>query len=57
MLRSIIDYLERPEIFEESEVNFWNDEYISKNLLQAHLDPNFEGASRKLNLLKNLFYG
>ncbi|NSW53050.1 MAG: class I SAM-dependent methyltransferase [Anaerolineae bacterium] len=27
--------------------DFWNNEYISKQMLQAHLDPNTDAASRK----------
>ena len=31
---------EKPELFEESQKNMWNDEYISKNMLKAHLNKN-----------------
>lgn len=40
--------LELPELYQETETAFWDDEYISKQMLQAHLDPDFNGASRKL---------
>ena len=46
-------YLERPELYKQSEINFWDDEYISKQLLKAHLDTNFEGASRNFNFIED----
>ena len=39
--------MEKPELFEQSEALFWNDPYISKSLLQAHLDSETDAASRK----------
>ena len=33
-------------------IAFWTDEYITKNLLKAHLDPNKDVASRKLKTIK-----
>lgn len=52
MLKKIRKYLEKPKVFTESKINFWNDEYISKKLLLAHLNPDFEGASRKLEFIE-----
>ncbi|HCU2749295.1 TPA: class I SAM-dependent methyltransferase [Clostridioides difficile] len=46
-------YLERPELYKQSEINFWDDEYISEQLLKAHLDTNFEGASRNFNFIED----
>lgn len=43
--------LEHPPIYQPSDNNFWNDEYISKYMLEAHLNPDFEGASRKLSFI------
>lgn len=37
-------------LFERSGENIWTDEYISKNLLAAHLDNSSNGASRKAEL-------
>lgn len=53
MLNKLCMYLERPEVYKESKVNFWNDEYISKQLLKAHLDVDFEGASRSLDFIND----
>ncbi|WP_411681994.1 hypothetical protein [Clostridium thailandense] len=48
MLNELFKYLKKPELYAESSKEFWNDEHISKKLLEAHLDPNFEGASRSI---------
>lgn len=51
MYSEIIKSLEKPSIFTKSKVAFWNDDYISKQMLKAHLNPNFDGASRKLDFI------
>lgn len=38
---------ERPESYAAGEVLFWNDPHISKGMLDAHLNPDLESASRK----------
>lgn len=43
---------EKPPLYTPSKLPFWDDEYISKQMLKAHLDPEFEGASRKLSFIK-----
>ncbi|CVK21083.1 class I SAM-dependent methyltransferase [Sporomusa sphaeroides] len=52
MFNSISRVLEKPPLYTKSEVAFWNDEHISKQMLKAHLDPEFEGASRKLTFIE-----
>lgn len=37
----------RPHLFEKSSCNIWTDPYIQKQILEAHLDPLSDGASRK----------
>lgn len=37
----------RPTLFAPGEPQFWDDPHISARMLQAHLDPNVEAASRK----------
>lgn len=51
MLKNLINILEKPPLYTKMEVPFWDDEYISKQMLNAHLDPNFEGASRKIDFI------
>ncbi|MEG0693886.1 MAG: class I SAM-dependent methyltransferase [Oscillospiraceae bacterium] len=53
MFKSISKMLERPPIFIPTETAFWNDDYISKQMLKAHLDPEFDGASRKLTFIED----
>ena len=52
MICNISKYLERPPIYTQSDVEFWNDKHISKQMLKAHLDPSYEGASRKLEFIE-----
>tara|TARA_B100000614_G_C14505867_1_gene476528 strand:+ start:994 stop:1272 length:279 start_codon:yes stop_codon:yes gene_type:complete len=46
----IIDILNsttKPEIYTKSTANMWTDEYISKQLLDVHLNEELDLASRK----------
>ncbi|WP_455716733.1 class I SAM-dependent methyltransferase [Anaerosporobacter sp.] len=52
MSSNIITSLCKPPIYTKTKVEFWNDEYISKQMLKAHLDPEFDGASRKLDFIE-----
>jgi SAM-dependent methyltransferase len=40
-------YAKRPEIYEEGSMKLWEDPHISKGMLEAHLSPDEEGASRE----------
>lgn len=46
-MNTLYHSLDKPPLFQRSAVNFWDDEHISGYLLEAHLDPDFDGASRK----------
>ena len=37
----------KPTLFELGEAKFWDDPHISKSMLEAHLNPNHDAASRK----------
>lgn len=52
MSNNTITSLRKPSIYTKSKVEFWNDEYISKQMLKAHLNPEFDGASRKLDFIE-----
>ena len=41
-----------PALYQKSETAFWDDEHISKQMLQAHLDPQTDGASRRLDFIE-----
>jgi len=45
--------LERPILYKNTEVAFWNDEHISKQMLKTHLDHELEGASMRMIALSN----
>ncbi|WP_461753727.1 class I SAM-dependent methyltransferase [Myroides sp. LJL115] len=42
------EYLKKIELFQRSEYSIWTDEYIAKNMLNAHLDNLNDGASRNV---------
>lgn len=53
MLENIFDTLgKRPALYAPSDSPFWDDEYISKQMLAAHLDPDTDAASRKLDFMR-----
>lgn len=43
---NLLSLLEPPALYEFTDEPFWDDEHISAQMLAAHLDPDFEGASR-----------
>jgi SAM-dependent methyltransferase len=45
-------YLNRPEPYTPSTGAFWDDEHISKGMLEAHLDPNTDSATRKYDFVE-----
>ena len=38
---------EPPELFSQGDLVFWTDPYISDHVLEAHLDPESDDASRR----------
>lgn len=52
MLEHVRMALKKPLLYAKSESAFWDDEYISKQMLKAHLNPELEGASRKLDFIE-----
>lgn len=51
MYQKLLDFVAAssvtPPLFEPGEPVFWNDPYISSSMLQAHLDPTIDAASRR----------
>ncbi len=45
-MNNLVNQLHVPSRFEQTDNVFWQDPYISKQLLEAHLSPDTEGASR-----------
>ncbi|WP_343208886.1 class I SAM-dependent methyltransferase [Anaerolentibacter hominis] len=49
----ILGYMRRmPELYEASSSPFWDDSHISGQMLKAHLDPEFDGASRNYHFIR-----
>ncbi len=53
MNKQLLKYMQRPKLYEVSSDKFWNDEHISKGMLKAHLNKDWEAATRKLDFVKN----
>ncbi len=53
MYEKIINSLKcRPELYAPSSAPFWDDEHISKYMLEAHLKPDADGASRQHSFIR-----
>ena len=51
MFHEMTKYLTKPDIYTLSTNKFWDDEHISKGMLEAHLNPELDAASRKADFL------
>jgi len=47
ILNSILRSSEKPPLFEPGESLFWDDPHISRSMLEAHLNPDNDAASRR----------
>jgi len=47
IFREIMQYYAKPGLFEPGEPSFWDDQHISESMLEAHLNPDHDAASRK----------
>jgi len=52
MLNTLRKLNERPPRFGKSSAKFWNDPYISGKMLEAHLNPDLESATRKHDFVR-----
>lgn len=53
MYNNIAMHLACPLIYQQNQAKFWDDAHISQQMLKAHLDPEYEGASRKLTFIED----
>ena len=53
MFNKLSDYLTKPRLYIPSTGAFWDDEHISKGMLEAHLNPDWHAATRKLDFVDN----
>jgi len=47
MMKKLFLLLQKPTLWQRSCEPFWDDEHISKGMLEAHLNPDWDAASRK----------
>lgn len=47
MIYNLFHLLKKPMLWQRSAEPFWDDEHISKGMLEAHLNPDWDAASRK----------
>ncbi|MDR1203930.1 MAG: hypothetical protein LBL26_00400 [Peptococcaceae bacterium] len=47
MIDRLFRLLRKPALWQRSAEPFWNDGHISKGMLEAHLNPDWDAASRK----------
>lgn len=53
MNEKLLNYIkEEPSMYAESSKEFWDDAHISKCMLEAHLDKENDGASRKMETIQ-----
>lgn len=50
-LPSLQSLMRKPAPYEEMKIPFWDDDHISKQMLSAHLNPDSDGASRRLDFI------
>jgi SAM-dependent methyltransferase len=50
-INELVELSKKPALFASGEKNFWDDPYISKSMLEAHLDPNHDAASRRPEII------
>lgn len=52
-MKTLLNYTKRPELYEKGTAVMWTDPYISKQLLQIHLHPHMDLASRKQTTIQS----
>lgn len=52
MINQIKEKSKKPALFNKEGGNIWTEEYISKQMLEAHLNPEFDGASRRNSIIE-----
>lgn len=51
MNKKLLVFSQKPKLYEASSKKFWNDEHISKGMLEAHLNPIWDAATRNHNFV------
>lgn len=53
LIRKVIELSKRPPLFEYTGQPFWNDPHISQQMLEVHIDPNSDAASRNAQAISD----
>jgi SAM-dependent methyltransferase len=53
LIRKVIELSKRPPLFEYTGQPFWNDPHISQQMLEVHIDPNSDVASRNAQAISD----
>lgn len=53
MFHELEKYAAKPQLYTLNSNEFWDDEHISKGMLEAHLNPDWDAATRKHEFLDN----
>lgn len=51
-IKEIIEFAEKPELYEKGTAVMWTDPHISKQLLEVHLNPEIDLATRKYSTVQ-----
>lgn len=52
-MKKLIELLEhKPKLYVTNDERFWDDPYISKSMLKAHINPEYDGATRQEHVVK-----
>lgn len=46
LFNEIVKVAKRPELYEKGNIKLWEDTHISKGMLEAHLSPDDDAATR-----------
>jgi SAM-dependent methyltransferase len=52
MINTLLKYSKKPSPYEPSTAKFWDDEHISKSMLESHLDQTTDAASRNIHFIE-----
>ena len=52
MITTLIPLLQKPALWQKSPRSLWDDEHISRGMLEAHLDPDIDAASRTHDFIR-----
>ena len=47
MFAQLMTMMNKPALYEKGSMELWTDDHISKGMLEAHLNPDMDGATRK----------